>query len=50
MHESPEGELVLAGDVTTDLAHGVAPTQLGILVDAAVSTGVAYARAVAALP
>lgn len=50
VHELPEGELVLAGDVTTDLAHGVAPTQLGILVDAAVSTGVAYARAVAALP
>ncbi|MBO4163772.1 YbjN domain-containing protein [Micromonospora antibiotica] len=50
VHELPGGELVLAGDVTTDLAHGVAPTQLGILVDAAVSTGVAYARAVAALP
>ncbi|MEU1885718.1 YbjN domain-containing protein [Micromonospora sp. WMMD987] len=50
VHELPGGELVLAGDVTTDLAYGVAPTQLGILVDAAVSTGVAYARAVAALP
>ncbi|MBM7081650.1 YbjN domain-containing protein [Micromonospora humidisoli] len=50
VHELPGGELVLAGDVTTDLAHGVAPAQLGILVDAAVSTGVAYAAAVAALP
>ncbi|MEH1168660.1 YbjN domain-containing protein [Micromonospora sp. CPCC 205539] len=43
------GELVLAGDVTTDLAHGVAPAQLTVLVNAAVSTGVAYADAVAAL-
>lgn len=50
VHELPGGELVLAGEVTTDLAHGVAPTQLGILVDAAVTTGVAYAGAVAALP
>ncbi|WP_405094895.1 YbjN domain-containing protein [Micromonospora sp. NBC_01412] len=44
------GELVLAGDVTTDLAHGVAPAQLDVLVTAAVATGVAYAEAVAALP
>ncbi|MCX4473820.1 YbjN domain-containing protein [Micromonospora sp. NBC_01655] len=44
------GELVLAGDVTTDLAHGVAPAQLDVLVTAAVTTGVAYAEAVAALP
>lgn len=43
-------ELVLAGDVATDLAHGVAPAQLMVLVDAAISTGVAYAEAVAALP
>ncbi len=41
---------MLAGDVATDLAHGVAPTQLLVLVDAAVATGVAYADAVAALP
>ncbi|MFF3865255.1 YbjN domain-containing protein [Micromonospora sp. NPDC001898] len=44
------GELVLAGDVTTDLAHGVAPAQLDVLVTAAVTTGVTYAEAVAALP
>ncbi|TDC82291.1 YbjN domain-containing protein [Micromonospora sp. KC606] len=50
VHESGDGELVLAGDVTTDLAHGVAPAQLGVLVDAAVATGVAYAVAAAALP
>ncbi|MDG4808445.1 YbjN domain-containing protein [Micromonospora sp. WMMD1120] len=43
-------ELVLAGDVATDLAHGVAPAQLRVLVDAAIATGVAYAEAVAALP
>ncbi|SCE75004.1 Putative sensory transduction regulator [Micromonospora coriariae] len=43
-------ELVLAGDVATDLAHGVAPAQLTVLVDAAIATGVAYAEAVAALP
>ncbi|WP_422740610.1 YbjN domain-containing protein [Micromonospora sp. WMMD729] len=44
------GELVLAGDVATDLAYGVAPEQLTVLVDAAIATGVAYAEAVAALP
>ena len=43
-------ELVLAGDVATDLGHGVAPAQLTVLVDAAIATGVAYAEAVAALP
>ncbi|MCF0095945.1 YbjN domain-containing protein [Micromonospora sp. MH99] len=43
-------ELVLAGDVATNLAHGVAPAQLTVLVDAAIATGVAYAEAVAALP
>ncbi|TWJ23414.1 YbjN domain-containing protein [Micromonospora endolithica] len=43
-------ELVLVGDVTTDLAHGVTPAQVTVLVDAAVRTGVAYAEAVAALP
>ncbi|WP_353899034.1 YbjN domain-containing protein [Micromonospora harpali] len=49
-HDDGSGDLVLAGDVTTDLAHGVAPTQLDVLVTAAVATGVAYAEAVAALP
>nr|WP_229687476.1 YbjN domain-containing protein [Micromonospora parathelypteridis] len=43
-------ELVLAGDVATDLTHGVAQAQLMVLVDAAITTGVAYAEAVAALP
>ncbi|MDM4723126.1 YbjN domain-containing protein [Micromonospora sp. WMMA1363] len=43
-------ELVLAGDVRTDLSHGVAPVQLDVLLEAAVRTGSAYADAVAALP
>ncbi|WBB81847.1 YbjN domain-containing protein [Micromonospora sp. WMMD882] len=50
VHEVADGELVLAGDLTTDLAYGVAPAQVAVLVDAAVTTGVAYADAVAALP
>ncbi|MEU7995075.1 YbjN domain-containing protein [Micromonospora sp. NPDC049060] len=49
VHER-EGELLLAGHVATDLAHGVAPAQLTVLLDAAVDTSVAYAEAVAALP
>ncbi|BCL16318.1 type III secretion system chaperone family protein [Micromonospora sagamiensis] len=50
VHEVAGGELVLAGDVTTDLAHGVAPAQVEVLVEAVVRTGTAYADAVAALP
>lgn len=50
VHDPGDGALVLAADVTTDLAHGVAPAQLVVLLTAAVSTGVAYAEAVAALP
>ncbi|GAB3847623.1 hypothetical protein GCM10029963_29390 [Micromonospora andamanensis] len=50
VHEPDDGELVLAGEVTTDLAYGVAPAQVTVLVDAAVRTGVGYAEAVAALP
>ena len=50
VHDPGDGTLVLAADVTTDLAYGVAPAQLVVLVTAAVSTGAAYAEAVAALP
>jgi hypothetical protein len=50
VHDLDGGELVLAGDVTTDLEHGVAPAQLAVLVNATLATGVAYAEAVAALP
>ncbi|MER7456063.1 YbjN domain-containing protein [Micromonospora sp. NPDC126480] len=49
VHDSG-AELVLAGDVSTDLSHGVAPTQLDVLLEAAVRTGSAYAEPVAALP
>ncbi|RQW82941.1 hypothetical protein DKL51_32295 [Micromonospora globispora] len=50
VHDPGDGALVLAADVTTDLAYGVAPVQLDVLVTATVSTGVAYAEAVAAQP
>ncbi|MEU6022047.1 YbjN domain-containing protein [Micromonospora sp. NPDC047134] len=50
VHDPGDGELVLAGEVATDLAYGVAPAQVTVLVEAAVRTGVAYAEAVAALP
>nr|WP_231605705.1 YbjN domain-containing protein [Micromonospora sp. HK10] len=50
VHDPGDGALVLVGGVTTDLAQGVALAQLVVLVTAAVSTGVAYAEAVAALP
>ncbi|MEN3608290.1 YbjN domain-containing protein [Plantactinospora sp. ZYX-F-223] len=44
------GELVLAGDVSTDLEHGVAAGQLAVLVNATLASGAAFAAAVAALP
>ncbi|WP_460915493.1 type III secretion system chaperone family protein [Plantactinospora veratri] len=44
------GELVLAGDVSTDLEHGVAAGQLAVLVDATLVSGAAFAAAVSALP
>ncbi|WP_092375326.1 YbjN domain-containing protein [Micromonospora phaseoli] len=50
VHDPGDGELVLAGEVTTDLADGVAPIQVTVLVDSVVRTGLAYAEAVAALP
>ncbi|WFE34326.1 YbjN domain-containing protein [Micromonospora sp. WMMD975] len=49
VHEPGDGTLVLVAGVTTDLSCGVAPTQLAVLVAAAVRTGTAYADAVAAL-
>ncbi|NES28401.1 YbjN domain-containing protein [Micromonospora terminaliae] len=50
VHDPGDGTLLLAADVTTDLAYGVARAQLVVLVTSAVSTGAAYAEAVAALP
>jgi hypothetical protein len=50
VHDAGDGELVLVGDVSTDLARGVAAPQLAVLVDAVLATGVTFAAAVAALP
>ncbi|MBO4209635.1 YbjN domain-containing protein [Micromonospora echinofusca] len=50
VHRAADGELVLAGDVTTDLAFGATRAQLTVLVHAALATGVEYAAAVTALP
>ncbi len=50
VRESGSGELILAGEVSTDLRQGVAGPQLAVLVNAALTTGVAFAAAVAALP
>ncbi|MEH1013786.1 YbjN domain-containing protein [Micromonospora sp. CPCC 206060] len=50
VHQSGDGELVLAGDVTTDLAFGATRAQLTVLIHAALATGVEYATAVTALP
>ncbi|GAB3145712.1 hypothetical protein GCM10027290_26080 [Micromonospora sonneratiae] len=50
VHDNGDGQLILAGDVTTDLEHGVTGQQLAILVNATVSSGAAFAAAAAALP
>jgi hypothetical protein len=50
VQEGGEGELILAGDVTTDLEHGVSAGQLRVLVAATLATGAEFAAAVAALP
>ncbi|MEV0395606.1 YbjN domain-containing protein [Polymorphospora rubra] len=50
VHDTGEGELILAGDVTTDLEHGVAAPQLAVLLNATLATGSAFAAAVDELP
>lgn len=50
VHDTGEGELILAGDVSTDLEHGVSGAQLAVLVNAAILTGAGFADAVAELP
>ncbi|MEV1286957.1 YbjN domain-containing protein [Micromonospora sp. NPDC049679] len=50
VHDTGEGELMLAGDVTTDLEHGVTGAQLAVLINATIATGATFAAAVAALP
>lgn len=50
VHDTGEGQLIIAGDVTTDLEHGVTGPQLAILINATLATGAAFADAVSALP
>jgi len=50
VHDDGEGQLFVAGDVTTDLEHGVTPAQLAALVNAAIATGTTFAAAVGDLP
>lgn len=46
VHDTGEGELIIAGDVTTDLEHGVFAAQLAVLIRATIATGTALAAAV----
>ncbi|MDG4823682.1 YbjN domain-containing protein [Asanoa sp. WMMD1127] len=50
VHDTGEGELLLAGEVTTDLEYGATAGQLATLVNAAIATGTTFAAAVADLP
>ncbi|MFI6759543.1 YbjN domain-containing protein [Micromonospora sp. NPDC050417] len=50
VHDTGEGELIIAGEVTTDLEHGVSASQLAALVNATIGPGAALAEAVADLP
>ncbi|WP_326554793.1 YbjN domain-containing protein [Micromonospora sp. NBC_01813] len=50
VHDTGNGELILAGDVSTDLEYGVSGAQIAVLVSAAIATGVSFADAVAELP
>lgn len=50
VHDTGEGELILAGDVSTDLEHGVAAGQLAVLIHAALMTGAQFADEAAQLP
>ncbi|MFY1633200.1 YbjN domain-containing protein [Solwaraspora sp. WMMB335] len=50
VHDTGQGEILLAGDVSTDLEFGVSGAQLAILVNAAIVTAASFADAVAELP
>ncbi|GAA4702667.1 YbjN domain-containing protein [Phytohabitans rumicis] len=50
VHDTGEGELILAGDITTDLEYGVAAPQLAVLLHAAIVTGAQFADEVMQLP
>ncbi|MBV1855186.1 YbjN domain-containing protein [Catellatospora tritici] len=50
VHDTGEGELILAGDITTDLEHGVAAPQLAVLLHAAIMSGAQFAEEAMELP
>ena len=50
VHESGDGHLIIAGEVSTDLEYGVSTAQLAALVHSALTTGAALAAAVTDLP
>jgi hypothetical protein len=50
VHDEGDGMIAVAGDVTTDLEHGVTAEQLAVLLHAAIATGATLADAVADLP
>lgn len=50
VHDTGQGDLILAGDITTDLEHGVAAPQLGVLLHASIVTSAQFADEVAGLP
>jgi hypothetical protein len=50
VHEAGDGELILVGEVATDLDHGVAGPQLAALIDVTIGSGVQLAQAVFDLP
>jgi hypothetical protein len=45
-----DGELVLTGDVSTDLEYGVTADQLAVIINMTIATGAAFATAAATLP
>jgi hypothetical protein len=50
VHETTDGELLVAGEVSTDLEYGVSARQLAVLVNAAIATGAQLSESVSELP
>ena len=50
VHEADDGDLIMVGEVATDLEHGVAGPQLAALIDVTIGSGVQMAQAVFDLP
>jgi hypothetical protein len=50
VHDTGDGELLVVGEVVTDLEYGVAGQQLAVLIDVTIGSGVQMADAVAQLP